>query len=130
MALRTQYPTITRRRNEAPFRRADWSLRVFVAEAWRLTLRRAARHLLHLAFLCAARVGARRLRGGVLTRRALDLLAFQLVGNALGIRHEFCVPLINGVTPFPVGRISRPASSNRTWEIVQEFSPRPHRPRA
>src|SRR5271157_5871927 len=93
MALRTQYPTITRRRNEAPFRRADWSLRVFVAEAWRLTLRRAARHLLDLAFLCATRVGARRFRGGLLARCTLDLLAFQLVGNRCGIGHGFCVPI-------------------------------------
>src|SRR5271157_1038303 len=103
MALRTQYPTITHRRNKPQPDERTGAFRVFVPAALKLTLGGAARHLLHLAFLCATRVGASRFRGGLRARCTLDLLAFCLVGNALGIRHAFCVPFCMGLRLFQLG---------------------------
>src|SRR5664280_3347125 len=68
--------------------------------AGELPLRLTARQLLHLALGRTAGIGTGRFRGGFLACGALHLLAFNFVGNALGICHEFCVPLIDGAYAF------------------------------
>src|ERR1019366_6689676 len=66
------------------------------ADAGELPLRLTPCQLFHLALCRTAGIGAGRFRGGFLACGALHLLAFNFVGNALGICHEFCVPLIDG----------------------------------
>src|SRR5450631_482603 len=58
-----------------------------------LTLRLAAYHLLDLTLGRSPGVSAGRFRGRFLACYALYLLAIYFVGDALGICHEYCVPL-------------------------------------
>jgi hypothetical protein len=88
-----------------------------------LTLRLASAQLANLRLIGAARSGTLCLRGSLLAGSPLYLLAFYLIGNALGICHQSLVNLslkdkfqeLRGV---PAGQTSPPASSRHAVEIV------------
>ena len=79
-----------------------------------LALALAARSLLHLGLVLAACAGAFRLGGGLLACCALQLLALQLIGRALGICHE-CA------SAFVVGCVRRELQSLKLGELLHQL---------